>query len=228
MPMRHVPLVTGEYYHIYNRGVDRSSVFRNVSDYRHFLLGLDFYRFTNCPTKLSLYSIAPLDKQRIIREAQNESGKHVSLYAYALMPNHFHLLVRQEQDEGIHTFLFRAMNSYARYFNTKRKRVGPVFQGNFQAVRIESDEQLLHVSRYIHLNPVVSGIETLSTLATSLYTSYSCYMGRSISMVDTALICSLAGSQEKYAEFVRDQELYARELHTISHVAIDAFSDELS
>lgn len=227
MPIRQVPLVTGEYYHIYNRGVDRGSVFRNATDYNHFLLGLDFYRYTHCPTRFSLYCAAPFEKQQAMRVEQNTSGAHVSMYAYALMPNHFHLLVRQEEDEGIHTFLFKAMNSYARYFNTKRKRVGPVFQGNFQVVRIESDEQLLHVSRYIHLNPVVSGMMTLASLETYPYTSYPQYVGKSSGWADTNHIISMIGSAEKYMAFVRDQEQYARELAMISHVTMDSASESI-
>lgn len=227
MPVRQVPLVTGEYYHIYNRGVDRGAVFRNTTDYHHFLLGLDFYRYIHCPVRFSLYCAASPEKQRVVREVQSASGVHVSVYAFALMPNHFHLLVRQEQDNGIHAFLFKAINSYARYFNTKRKRVGPVFQGNFQVVRIESDEQLLHVSRYIHLNPVVAGMMILATLDAYPYTSYPQYIGKSHGWMDAEQILSMIGSAEKYAAFVHDQEQYIRELATISRVAMDNISESI-
>ena len=76
----------------------------------------------------------------------------MEIICYCLMPNHLHLLLRQLMDGGISKFMSNFANSYTRYFNTKSKRKGPVFEGKFKAKRIETDEQLLHLSRHIHLN----------------------------------------------------------------------------
>lgn len=84
--------------------------------------------------------------------------QHLEIISYCLMPNHFHLLVKQVIDHGIVKCLNNFSNSYTRYFNIRHDRVGPLFQGRFKAVRIETDEQLLQVSRYIHLNPVASSL----------------------------------------------------------------------
>lgn len=222
MPIRVSPFVTGEYYHIFNRGVDRSAIFKNSTDYHHFISAFDFYRFQKTRVKYSHYCKMIPSVASAIRDEQEKSGVLVRVFAFALMPNHFHLLLRQEVEHGIHTYLFKALNSYAKYFNTKRKRVGPVFQGNFQAVRIESDAQLLHVSRYIHLNPVVSGITTIESIHTYPWTSFPGYINNTSDWVDTTEIVGLIGSVIKYESFVADQVEYAKTLSDIRHVALDA------
>lgn len=84
------------------------------------------------------------------------STKRVSIFAYCLMPNHFHFLVKQLTTSGISDFLSDITNSYTKYFNTKYDRSGYLFQGNFKAKEITDENSLLQVSRYIHLNPVKS------------------------------------------------------------------------
>ena len=97
----------------------------------------------------------------------------VDIGAYCLMPNHFHILLQQLQDNGISTFVRKLLNSYTRYFNTKNERIGPLFQGQFKAVRVESDEQLLHLTRYIHLNPLVGYVvKDLRNFEWSSYLDY--------------------------------------------------------
>ena len=157
-----------------------------------------------------------------MRDDLESSDELVSLLAFAFMPNHFHLLVRQEKDNGIHQFLFKTLNSFAKYINTRRHRVGPLFQGNFQAVRIESDEQLLHVSRYIHINPVVAGMISIETLFSYPWTSYPVYVQKKAnSWINTEIIKGMIGSTDSYMSFVRDQVAYGKVLADIRHVALD-------
>lgn len=92
------------------------------------------------------------------------------------MPNHFHLLLQQIRDGGITEFISKLTNSYTRYFNIRNKRIGPLFQGEFKAVHVETDEQLIHLSRYIHLNPIVSYIT--KKLESYQWFSYLEYLGR--------------------------------------------------
>ncbi len=221
MPIREMPFETGSYYHIFNRGVDRFSIFRTATEYRHFISALEFYRYIKTPIKFSHYCSVSNEAAGLVRQKQELGGTHISVFAYALMPNHFHLLVRQDVDDGIHTYLFKALNSYAKYFNTKRKRVGPIFQGNFKAVRIETDEQLLHVSRYIHLNPVTAGMITMQTLSAYPWTSYPSYVRNSASWIDTSEVLGLVGSKQRYIEFVSDQVEYAKTLSDIRHTLLD-------
>ncbi|OGD11316.1 hypothetical protein A2395_00660, partial [Candidatus Amesbacteria bacterium RIFOXYB1_FULL_47_9] len=145
MPGRDQILVNGEIYHVYNRGITHQDTFIDPGDYYRALDTLVYYR----PEKFSLrYShyirLTESTKQELSFQAQQNSVHLVDLVAYCFMPNHFHLLIQQRTEEGISNFLSRFTNSYTRYFNTKRSRIGPLFQGRFKAVRIEGEEQLIH------------------------------------------------------------------------------------
>jgi putative transposase len=222
MPVRSTPLTTGEYYHVFNRGVDRSNVFRNATDYSRFVSTLEFYRYGETQIKFSTYLNASVQQASELRSQLESCDEPVSVLAFALMPTHFHLLVKQEKDGGIHQFLFKAMNSFAKYSNTRRRRVGPVFQGNFQAVRIETDDQLLHVSRYIHINPVVAGMISIGSLASYPWTSYPVYAQQSKSWINTEIITGIIGSGDSYMSFVKDQVEYGKTLADIKHVILDS------
>lgn len=142
------PFFNSGYYHIYNRGVEKRNIFMNNLDYSRFLETLDFYRKSPQPQKLSDF------RRRIISLKKTANQKElVNIFAYCLMPNHFHLLVQQLIDGGITLFISNLANSYTRYFNTKYERIGALFQGEFKAKLIETDEYLLQVSKYVHRNP---------------------------------------------------------------------------
>lgn len=109
---------------------------------------MDFYRKTPQPAKLSDF------RRGLIRLKYNGNQKEmIRMFAYCLMPNHFHLLIQQLVEGGVTNFLRNIKNSYTRYFNTKYDRIGPLFQGTFKAKLVNSDEYLLQLSKYIHRNP---------------------------------------------------------------------------
>ena len=135
------------------------------------------------------------------------------------MPNHFHLLLKQLKDNGISTFISQVCNSYTKYFNTKYSRAGALLQGVFKAELMESDEQLLHVSRYIHLKPVVSGLT--KSLDSYSYSSYQEYIFQNQGFCNTTEILNFFPSPEKYQEFVEDQIDYGTTLELIKHKTID-------
>jgi len=210
MPRREPSFFTNEIYHIFNRGVEKRKVFLTGRDYSHFLETLAYY--LNPITKLSRRP------KKGKGNLQNPDGRLVDVLCYCLMPNHFHLLLRQRAELGISTYMRRALNSFARYFNTKNDRVGPLFQGAFKAVRVESDEQLLHVSRYIHLNPLVDGlIERLEDNLWSSYREYVGYQSHSALPLDVEFVLSHFSSKETYKNFVLDQVDYAKTLADIKH-----------
>ena len=154
MPGRKEVIATGEIYHVINRGIASQPIFFTKRDYQRACNTFFYYRNRVLSKRYSYFLRESLEeRQQILKDLNKKENFLVEIMAFCLMPNHFHFLLRQVVDDGIPKFLSKFTNSYTRYFNTKRKRNGPLFQGKFKAVRIEIDEQLLHVARYIHLFP---------------------------------------------------------------------------
>lgn len=145
---RKTPLVTGEYYHIFNRGVDKRQVFMDKQDFERFLKSM--IEFNVAEPVGGLYMNTFKDRQ--LRSLASESKRLVDFIAYCINPNHFHFVLRQISDEGVSKFLHRLGTGYTKYFNERYKRTGSLFQGTFKSVHIENNEQLLHVSVYVNLN----------------------------------------------------------------------------
>lgn len=141
------------YYHIYNRGVDKRTIYQDQQDYAVFLNYLKEC-LSPFPEKHPQRQIAVNDKDYQIKDYQccNFCNK-VILVTYCLMSNHFHLLIKQSDAHDIELFMRSFATRYSSYFNKRYQRSGTLFEGPYKAVLIYSDEQLLHLSRYIHLNP---------------------------------------------------------------------------
>jgi len=212
MPGRITPLVTNEYYHIYNRGSDKRSTYTQPRDYARFQKTFYYYQFSGPKSKFSQST-----QSSLFKPLQNE--KLVEILCFCLMPNHFHFLVKQLKENGISIFVSQLSNSYTRYFNVKYNRVGPLFQGAFKSVRIETEEQLIHVSRYIHLNPVVSGIAKRPE--DYRWSSYAEYITQAPFFCSIEEVISLFKISQKYKKFVEDQIDYARTLEFIKHSLLD-------
>ena len=176
MPYREPIFFTGGYYHIYSRGSEKRIIFLDRADKKRFLSRLKEY----------------------------EHLHNVSVVCYCLMPNHYHLLVKQNTDEPISKFINRLNLAYAMYFNKRYERVGPLFQGRFKAKNIKTDEYLLHLSRYIHLNPLelVSQRKVEDYLWSSLKGYVTSYEE---DFVDYGLVMSYFGKswKVKYKEFLK-------------------------
>ena len=218
MPKRDPLPVTDAIYHVFNRGVEKRDIFLNRRDYKHFLETLGHY-YRGAAIKLSRKF------KQTLKEPISNRAPLVEILAFCLMPNHFHLLLRQKEEGGISNFMRLVCDSFTRYFNIKNERLGPLFQGAFKAVLVESDEQLLHVSRYIHLNPLIANVA--KDLNDYLWSSYPAYIGlepkewREIVPLDNQMILSQFSSNKNYEEFVRDQISYANSIEEIKHHRID-------
>jgi len=130
------------------------------------------------PSNFSYFLSYGTDKRSRIIEKLSQSGRIVEVLAFCLMPNHFHLLVKQLKDGGISRYLSLFQNSFAKYRNTKYQREGHLFGGQFKVVRIEDDDQFLHVHRYIHLNPYTSlVVRNFDELENYSYSSLPEYLG---------------------------------------------------
>jgi len=145
---RNIVFAPDEYYHLYNRGTEKRNIYSTKSDYERFLVLL--YVSNNT---LPIH----LDRQgRTLQELEEVDRKDtfVDIGAYCLMPNHFHILVRAKNDDGVSRFMQKLSTGYTMYFNKKHERTGALFQGKFKATHADKDKYLKYLLAYIHLNPV--------------------------------------------------------------------------
>lgn len=178
--MRKESFINNYFYHLYNRGVEKRDVFLNSDDYHRFLESLEVF---NCFENIKVF----YERRRRLKQVKPVTRKPLVLIcAYCLMSNHFHLLLKQLVKGGISKFLQKLTTAYTMFFNNKYKREGSLFQGTFKAVLVETEAQLLHLSRYIHLNPIKDQLETasygeksrlLKKLSGYFWSSYPAFIG---------------------------------------------------
>lgn len=157
MPAKNVQktYVENTYYHLYNRGVEKRTIFLDEQDYgvflsylKQYLLPKDEKGLTNLLTNSN---ISYREKDRILKLLRlNNFSEEMTILAYCLMPNHFHFLIYQKNPNSIDKFMNSLGTRYTMYFNKKYKRVGKLCQGNYKAVMVVTEEQFLHLTRYIH------------------------------------------------------------------------------
>lgn len=202
------------YYHVYNRGVEKRIIFLDEQDYSVFLSYIKTYLLPKdikglkaiLQSEKSNYK----EKDKIIKLlALNNFSDNIELVAYALLPNHFHFLLKQKDRNSIDLFFNSLGTRYTMYFNKKYHRVGKLYQGVYKAVLIKSDEQLLHLSRYIHLNPIKFLKKTVGEWEKiSLPNSLPNYLGnRKTDWVKTGKILSYfkkSNPQSDYFSFVKE------------------------
>ncbi|MEK7166209.1 MAG: transposase, partial [Patescibacteria group bacterium] len=147
MPRRIIPLVTGEFYHIFNRSIYRQPIFTRKKDVEIFDQLITYYTQIEPPVKFSYYKTNP---EKYILNFKN---RLVTIISYCWMPNHFHISVRQDHDQGIQKFMQRVLNSFSHYIRIKYGSKGSLLESAFRSVLDETNEQKMHLSRYQHINP---------------------------------------------------------------------------
>lgn len=155
--MRNIQISIDEYYHVYNRGAHKRNIFHNVADYARFLFLILFFQSPFVFDRVSrpvrrfvkhrVFDVDDADTSKII------DGRYVELISFCLMPNHFHLVIREVKEHGTARYMQRVLNSYTKYYNTKYETSGHLFQGPYRAVLVEDNEQLMYLSAYVHRNP---------------------------------------------------------------------------
>jgi len=183
--LRNFSFSINEYYHIYNRGTDKRIIFGEKNDYNRFMTLLYLCNNTK-PVDISNLIRGGLSFTELMDIRINE--KLVDIGAYCLMPNHFHLFIREKQENGISLFMKKLLTAYSMYFNKKHKRTGRLFERSFLAKYIDKNEYLKYLFSYIHLNPIKlidskwkeNGIKDQEKakqyLSTYFYSSYLDYM----------------------------------------------------
>ncbi len=145
---RKITFAQNEFYHIYNRGTEKRKIFMDKADYERFLALL---YLCNSKETVHLSIQGSTLKERLSLERSNPL---VDICAYCLMPNHFHLLIREKTKNGISQFVHKVTTGYTMYFNKRNQRNGTLFQGRFKATHVKNDRYLKYLISYIHLNPV--------------------------------------------------------------------------
>jgi putative transposase len=174
MPKRKLEFIQGGYYHIYNRGAGRQSIFRQDENYLYLL--------------------------RLLRQVLIEC--QLTMIAYCLLPNHYHWLVRQDGATLVSTLPKRVFGSYTQAFNRKYKRTGTLFEGPYEAIQVASDEYLHHLCRYIHANPVRHGLAVSPDLWP--YSNYLEWIEqRPGTLVDRALVKHHFPRPDDYTAYVQ-------------------------
>jgi len=220
MSIRKIPLRTGYIYHIFNRGINHAPIFYSKRDYQRFTNLISYYRWGDNPVKYSRFQTLSDEIKNEIR--QNSKEKLVSFISNCLIPNHFHFVLRQEKENGISYFVNRFLAAYTKFFNTKHKRSGPLFENRFKAVLVETDEQLIHLVRYIHLNPYSSGVvKSLRDLLSYPWSSLQEYLDPQVIGIcdEKEIVLKLfKNNREAFKKFTLDQAEYQKRLDKIKHL----------
>lgn len=218
------------YYHIYNRGVEKRTIFQDDQDNKVFLSYLKEYLEPPAPIETLVKEFKVKSGVYVgIDKPINNYYKKIELIAYCLMPNHFHLLLKQNQERSLEFFMRSLGTRYTLYFNKRNGRVGHLFQSIYKAVNVETEAQLLHLSRYIHLNPIKENslVSGESKTIRNAYSSYPEYLGlRKTKWIKPSVVLSYFQTKESkrikmnsYQRFVESELTKDQDL--VSNLTID-------
>ncbi|MFH1653449.1 MAG: transposase [Pseudomonadota bacterium] len=221
MGLRKEDLITEYCYHIFNKSIAKYVIFKSETDYIRFTMLLKYnipqIRHGDFSTFLNEYALRNHTKQP---RPTFDCTSLVQIKAYCIMPTHFHLLLKQLKDNGISIYMQRLLNSYAKYFNIKHTRKGPLWQSRFKNVLVETEEQYLHLTRYIHLNPTSAGL--VAKPEEWIYSSYHEYISMSGS---TNRICKFKETPDfdpdTYRKFVEAGIEHQRDLAKIKKLILE-------
>jgi len=215
--MQKPQLVENEIYHIYNRGVEKRDVFQNDKDYFRFIH--DLFEFNDENPSLNLtYYFNPQTMEvepQYLKKERNPRELLVEILAFVLMPNHFHLLLRQKKKNGITKFMQKLGTGYTMYFNKKYERVGGLFQGRFKAAIVSEEAHFIHLPFYIHTNPLAlnyGGSTSIDFLKSYKWSSYPDYIGKKNfpSVTSREFLLEFFNGEKEYAKatenWIREKE----------------------
>lgn len=211
--MRKIVFANGEYYHIYNRGVDKREVFLDIQDYNRFLIAMHLLNDERDGLMIGWRDYKKGNPEAQLSEFLKLSFKErkplVSFVAYCLNPNHYHFILEQVADRGIERFMHKIGTSFTKYFNTKNKRSGALFQGRFKSACIDSNDHLLYLSAYVNKNNFIHGYSSDDSWQ---YSSLHDYYGlRNGMLCNKDVIVRQFSDYAAYKEFVNVNALHFKE-----------------
>lgn len=213
--------VENTYYHVYNRGVEKRDIFLDNQDYGVFLSYLKFYLMPLIDPKDPR---GPSPRLSPAQQLSNHNNK-ISLIAFCLMPNHFHLLIKQTDRDSMTNFLRALATRYSMYFNKRYNRVGSLFQGRYKAILIDNEMQFLYLTKYIHRNPLDLFAYNLDNLLDYPYSSYRNYTGiihqSWIDPNDIIYRYGKNGKHNAYQNFVEESKELSTEIEVLGSITLD-------
>ena len=201
--MKREKIAQGEHYHLLNRGVNKQIIFHDAGDYNRFLFLIIYFQ-----SQINFPQIGRLVKE-FVKHPMLDIGQQVvkertvELVAFCIMPNHFHLIIKEIEDLGISAYMQRVLNAYSKYYNTKYQKSGHVFQGPYRVVHIVDDRQLLHLSAYVHRN--VREISRWYNKEDQYqWSSYQDFVNENRwgNLLSPAIILDQFKTQDKYRDFI--------------------------
>jgi len=194
--MRKVPFIKDELYHVYNRGVDKRSIYENPEDLERFFQSVN--EFNNTETIGSIYEQSYKKKT-----LGTPTSKLVTFVAFNIIKNHFHFILKENVDGGISKFMQRFQGGYTKFFNGVHRRSGSLFQGKFKSIHINTNEYLLHLSAYVNLNDKLHQLGSRSSQLEEMCSSFVQYVDGKIAKIEcnTDIILEQFSSREKYEKF---------------------------
>jgi putative transposase len=206
-----------EIFHVFNKSIANFGIFKDLDNCQRFIDTLDYYN--NIFSKKSLSDYLRINKNFFCSSLlYQKENSHVKFIAYCIMPDHYHLLIKTNQENTFPKYIADVENSFTRFFNIKFKRKGPLWQSAFKAVRIKNNEQLLHVSRYIHLNPTTNAL--VDDPKDWRYSSYNEYINNERILKNYANEISI-NTPVTYKKFVEDRKDYQRKLKMIKKLIFE-------
>ncbi len=199
--MRKTNFSVGEYYHIYNRGVDKRNIFEDKEDLLRFLESMNEFNSENPVGSLYEYN---RDKEKF-GGSTSKKKKLVNFIAYCLNQNHYHFILEPLVDNGIQKFMHRVSTGYTMYFNEKNQRTGSLFGGRYKSIHINSNEYLLHLSVYVNLNNLVHKNLNKSWMNKFPFSSFAEYTGEKKEKLicDTRIILGQFPSCKYYRKYAQ-------------------------
>lgn len=192
MSIRKTNFVEGEYYHIYNRGVEKRNIFTDKRDLDRFIQSIEEFNTKN--------PIGSLYQNSFVKDRLGgKASKLVSFVAYCVNPNHYHFIITPLVGGGVEKFMQKLGTGYTMYFNNRQKRSGVLFQGKFKSKYIDSNEYLLKLSSYVNLNNRDENGKIKNKLSISSWEEY--VENSNLNFCDKSIILKQFRSKKEYEEF---------------------------
>ena len=216
-------LTAGEIYHVYDRTINKEEVYIQKDSIKRALDTVFYYSFDQ-RLRYSKWKELPLEQRNnYAEEIFVKDNLLVEVYAYSLMPNHHHFLTKQLKEGGIRRFIANFQNSFAKFYNLKNNRQGTLFTRPFKVRRINSEEEVKHISRYIHINHLTNYLLNLKQFKKSYLSSFIYYANtiKPPLFLNIEFLLKIFGTREKYIKFTTDQIDYQRKLAKIKHLILE-------